>query len=349
MTLKRRIFFYSAITVLSLGILYFLFHFRVEILRILTPFFLAVIIAYLINPLVIRLENRKISKMMGIIMIYSGFTLVFVFVLLFMIPELIENARELMNTLPDMTARYQTLFKEWMKFIRTSSWPEEIKNALFTEIQNGSREVQKFILETLRNFLASFINTVMTLLDIVLAMIIAYYFIKDGETFKAWALSLAPRKWRNGIVKTGREIHGILSNFIQGQLITAVIVGVMEMIGLYLIHIKYPLVLGLIGGVANIIPYFGPILGAIPAVAIALTISPLKVLETVIVFTIIQQIDNAFISPKIIEGKLGLHPVVTILAVLVGGEFFGILGMLISVPILAILKVIFKNSLEAII
>ena len=94
--------------------------------------------------------------------------------------------------------------------------------------------------------------------------------LKDNEFFKAWILSLTPRRWRNGIIKTGREIHGILSNFIQGQLITALIVGIMEMIGLSIIRIKYPLILGIIGGIANVIPYFGPIIGGIPAVAIAL-------------------------------------------------------------------------------
>ncbi len=130
---------------------------------------------------------------------------------------------------------------------------------------------------------------------------------------------------------------------------TALIVSTMEVIGLFIIKVKYPIILGIVGGIANIIPYFGPIIGAVPAVAVALIQSPVKALWTIIVFTIVQQIDNAFISPKIIEGRLGLHPVTTILAVLAGGEFLGITGMLVAVPIVAILKVIAKRLVEAIV
>jgi predicted PurR-regulated permease PerM len=186
-------------------------------------------------------------------------------------------------------------------------------------------------------------------LDLTLSLIIAYYFIKDSKSFRDGFLSLVPRKWRNGLVNTGREINQILSNFIQGQLLTALIVGILEALGLLLINSKYPFILGLIGGIANIIPYFGPFLGCLPAVALALIESPIKALWTIVIFALVQQIDNAFISPKIIEGKLGLHPLTTILAVLIGGEFFGIIGMLVAVPIFAIIKVILKRSVEAIV
>ena len=180
-------------------------------------------------------------------------------------------------------------------------------------------------------------------------MIIAYYYIKDAELLKEGFLSLTPRKWRNFLISTGREVSLILANFIQGQLLTALIVGALESIGLILIHAKYPVVLGMIGGIFNIIPFFGPFLGAIPAVAVSLIESPMKALWTALVFTIIQQIDNSLISPKIIEGRLGLHPVTTILAVLVGGEFMGILGMLIAVPIAAIIKIIVNRTIDLIV
>lgn len=151
------------------------------------------------------------------------------------------------------------------------------------------------------------------------------------------------------MIATCREINDILSNFIQGQLLTAAIIGVMETVALFIVGVKYAPILGIIGGISNIIPYFGPFIGAIPAVAVALIDSPVKVLWTVVAFVIIQQIDNMFISPKIIEGRLGLHPVTTILAVLVGEEFFGIIGMLLAVPVTAVIKVILKRSVEAIV
>lgn len=346
---KKRVFLYIIMIVIVGLIAWFFYSSRVKIGKILTPFFMALIIAYLVHPLVIKMERKNVKRRNGIILIYLFFSLALISIILFIIPGIISNIKELIITIPTITSQYEEMFKKFMSSIQSSGWPTEIKSTLFREIQNGSGMIQERMIDGLKRVLMGFIETVTALFDLILAMIIAYYFIKDAEFFKEAVLSLTPRKWRNGIIATGREVNMILSSFIQGQLLTALIVGVLETLGLILIKAKYPLVLGLLGGVANIIPYFGPLLGAIPAVAIALIESPLKALYTALVFTAVQQIDNAFISPKIIEGKLGLHPVTTILAVLVGGEFFGILGMLVSVPIVAVLKVIIKRAVEAIV
>lgn len=346
---RRRILVYIAAALLILLLVLFIYHYREKMIQIIVPFFMAMIIAYLLHPLVIRLEKRRLPRMAGILLIYLLFSLLAGLLVVFVVPELIENTKELMNTLPEIIAKYQQDFNTLMSAVRSSNWSPDVKEAIFREIQGNSLAVQSYITELLKKSLATLVKGVEAFFDMILAMIVAYYFIKDAEFFKESTLSLTPRRWRNGIIGAGREINLILSNFIQGQLLTALIVGSMETIGLLLVRTKYPIVLGLVGGIANIIPYFGPILGAIPAIAIALIESPVKALWTTLVFVIVQQIDNAFISPKIIEGKLGLHPVTTIFAVLVGGEFFGIIGMLVSVPVLAILKVIVKRVIEAIV
>jgi predicted PurR-regulated permease PerM len=349
MTNKRKVVFYIISAIVILLIALFLYRFRVKLGKIITPFFMAMIIAYLLNPLVKKLVRKKIPRPAAILLLYLLFSLTLISIIVFIIPELINNAKELMATLPQITARYQGMFNKYVSMIQSSNWPADVKEAIFREIYNGTSMAQEYIANTMKYSLSTFFETISVFLDLVLAMIIAYYFIKDAEFFKTSVLSLTPRRWRNGMINAGREIHLILTNFIQGQLLTAIIIGTLEMIGLSLVKVKYPLILGLIGGIANIIPYFGPVIGAIPAVAVAIIDSPLKVIWVVVVFVIIQQIDNAFISPKIIEGKLGLHPVSTILAVLIGGEFFGILGMLVSVPIMAIIKVLLKRSIEAIV
>lgn len=346
---KRKILLYIAlITVIAVFII-FIYQFRVKIGKIFLPFLIALIIAYLLNPMVLKLERRKVPRALSILLFYLGFSVLISTIIVFIIPEIVDNTKDLMNTLPDITSQYQSFINNLMSTIQSSRWTPEVKSTIFREIQNGVVIAQEFIMNCLKKSLAVMIDFVTALFDVVLAMIIAYYFIKDAEFFKSSFLYIVPKKWRNGIVSTGRDINIILSNFIKGQLLTALIVGTMEWIGLSFVNVKYPLVLGIIGGLANIIPYFGPIIGAVPAIAVAIIESPIKALWTAIVFIIVQQIDNAFISPKIIEGKLGLHPVSTILAVLVGGEFFGIPGMLVSVPILAIIKIIIKRIIEAIV
>ena len=310
---------------------------------------MAMVIAYILQPIVIKLEEKKIKRSVAIILIYAIIAGVLTLLTFFVFPELINNTREFINVLPNVTMEYRENFNGMVSLIYSSKWPEDIKNAIFREINNSVQMAENILVEALKNTLSRLLKTVSTLLDLVLAMVIAYYIMKDGEYFKNVSLSLIPKKWRNGILGTCREINGVLSNFIQGQLLTALIVGTLEVIGLLLVGVKYPIILGMIGGIANIIPYFGPFIGAIPAVAVALIESPMKAIWTIIVFVVIQQLDNGFISPKIIEGRLGLHPVTTILAVLIGGEFFGIMGMLVSVPIAAMIKVIGKRAIESIV
>lgn len=346
---KKKIIFYIVLIALFTAISLFIYRYREKIGKIAAPFFMAIIIAYLLSPLVKKLEMRNIKRSTSILLIYLGMTVALVTGLIFIVPEFIRNTRELINTLPNIVQQYQGMLNSFITFIESSRWPVEVKSTIYAELQNGSDIGQAWAMQYLKRSLASLLGIARTLLDILLAMFIAYYLIKDAEKIRESFLSIVPRRWRNGLVNTGREISGILANFIQGQLLTALIISIMETIGLIIVGTKYPLVMGLFGGITNVIPYFGPFIGAIPAVAVALLQSPMKAVWTVIVFCIVQQIDNNLISPKVIEGRLGLHPIATILAVLIGGEFFGIMGMLISVPIMAILRVILRRSIEAIV
>ena len=346
---RRKIVAYIVMIVLLAAAAVFLYKYREKIGRIMTPFFLAVIIAYLLHPLVVKLEVKNIPRKTGILLIYLIFTGLLASTGIFLVPELISNTKELMRTLPEIITGYQGIFNGIISSVRTSKWSGEIKDMIFMEVQNLGAAAQDYVANILKRSLNVFVNTVTMLFDFLLALVIAYYFIKDADFFKSFIMSLAPRRWRNGIERTGKEINAILSNFIQGQLLTALIVGVLETIGLIIVGVKYSFILGVVGGLANVIPYFGPIIGAIPAVAVALIESPMKAVFTILVFAVVQQLDNTFISPKIIEGRLGLHPVTTIFAVLAGGEFFGILGMLIAVPVAAILRVLLKRTIEAIV
>lgn len=349
MSKVKKTIFYIILSLIIVGIAIFLYFYSDKILRILSPFFIAIIISYIIYPLVIRFEKKGIKRSLAIITIYLFISLLLMFFIIYIMPHVLSNAKELFNTLPNITSNYQELFNSYISKIKTSKWPPEIKNLIFTEIENGTSFVQTFASQAMKKSFSILTSSLVIIFDIVLSMILAYYFLKDIEGIKRSTLMLAPKKMRNDLISVGRELNAIITHFIQGQLLTALIVGTLETIGLFIIRVKYPFILGLLGGIANIIPYFGPVLGAIPAVAIALLQSPTKALLAALVFIIVQQIDNAFISPKIIEGKLGLHPVTTIIAVLVGGEFFGIIGMLVGVPIAAMMKVILKRVIDLVV
>lgn len=345
----KKVLAYLGLIVLLFLAVAFIVIYRGKIMKIFSPFLMAMIIAYLIHPLVIRLERKGVKRMYGILSLYALFLSGFAAVFFFVFPEVIRNGRELILSLPRIIAQYQGYIDSLFKTIQSSEWAPEMKNTLHLELQKGLEFGQVYLMGTLKKGMNATLAGLSVFLDFILALIISYYYIKDAGFFSETLLSVTPRRWRNALISTGRDINDILSSFIQGQLLTALIVGIMETVGLMIVHVKFPLVLGLVGGLANIIPYFGPFLGAIPAVALALIDSPWRALSAIMVFIIVQQIDNAFISPKIIEGRLGLHPVTTILAVLVGGEFAGILGMIISVPITAVMKAIIMRAVNAIV
>jgi len=327
-------------------LVFFLYNYRKAILRVLNPVFFAFIITYLVKPLVKKLQNKKIPCSISIILVYSFFILSIGAIIIYIIPGLIESTKDLISTIPDIVSNYQDIFNNILSNIQRSNWSPDIKNAILKEINESASIIEDFAINSLKVFTSHLISSLRIFIDFALGFVIAFYFIKDTDYFKSILVSLIPKRWRKYALQTGGDINLIISSFIQGQLLTAIIVGILEFVGLFIIKVKYSMVLGIIGGIFEIIPYFGPIIGAVPAVAIALLDSPAKAVWTVLLFIVVQQIENALISPKIMQSKVGLHPVATLIAVLAGGEFLGILGMIIAVPLVAIVKAVFKRTVE---
>ncbi len=339
---------YAVIALLAAAVIVFVYFNRVRLGRIVSPFFIAVIIAYIVNPFTERLQRRKVHKTTAILLVYAFFTGLIVSVVYFLVPEMAKNAADLANTLPEIANRYQSVINGFISSIKNSGWSNDVKTLVLSEIGSITSMIQNTAAGVLDRVMSSIGGIVTFLFDFSLALVVAYYFIKDKEFFKSAAMSLTPKKYRGIVEKVGKDINQVLTSFLYGQLIAALAVGVLESVGLLIAGVKYPLILGMFGGFANIIPYFGPYIGAIPAVALSLIESPVKAIWTVLIFVIVQQIDNSFISPKVIEHRLGLHPITTLAAVLVGQHFFGLVGMFASVPVVAIIKVVFRRVVDTV-
>lgn len=327
----------------------FLMNNRAKVMNICIPFIIGITIMYLIKPVLVKLKKIKIPSKYGILSIYAMFLVVLVCLVVFVLPRFADNTKELIIKMPEITTGYQSKFYKFINGLKIDAWPKEIKDLAVDKIRIESKNVQEFLINALKNILKSILRIMTKFFDLVLGMIIAYYLIVDEKVFKNMILMLVPKRYRNDVRIVGRNISNIVASFVRGQLLTAVIIGVLITIGLLVLKIDYALPLGLIAGISNIIPYFGPIIGAIPSVLVALLVSPVKVMWVLALMIFIQQIDNIVISPKVIEDKLGLHPVTTILSVLVGGEFFGVFGMLFGVLVVAILKVICNRVVEKIV
>lgn len=343
MSINKKAFLYGFVAVLLIAAAVFIYIFRRQFARIASPFIMAVIISYVVSPFAKKLEEKGISRGIGIIIIYLVLLFIIFGWVIFIIPQIIENTRDLIETLPDIVARIQGFFDKVISNIKASKFSDDMKLNILNQINTSSRNIQEFISQTLNSSIQTISKMFDFIFDFTLALVIAYYFIKDSDFFSKIFYYIVPRKLKKFFMLLGSDINNILHNFIKGQLLTALIVAILQTGILIAAKTKYPVVLGLFSGLCNTIPYFGPIIGTIPSAAVALIDSPLKALWVVAGFTIVQQIDNSFISPKIIEGRLGIHPVTTIIAVLAGTQFFGVAGIFFAVPAAAIIKVAFKR------
>ncbi len=183
------------------------------------------------------------------------------------------------------------------------------------------------------------------LFSLIIAPIISFYILKDLNYLEDNLWSLISEENREGVERLLSRINKSIFGFFKGQLTVSLIVGLMGTITLYLLGVRFYLIIGILFGVFNLIPYFGPIIGSLPGIIIA-SFSSLKLgVIVAIAFFIIQQVESSIIAPKIMGDRVGLHPTIIIFALLAGGELLGIVGMLIAIPIAAVFKEVFGLSI----
>jgi sporulation integral membrane protein YtvI len=309
---------------------YFFYHVRV----ILLPFILAILLAYLINPLVEELIDRGQPRIGALIFIFGLFITIFSFILITFLPAIIDELDVLAHRLPDYAMRLESLIdKVNIKYQRI-----DLPDTVTTILDKSINRLEENTLEFIQKTSGVLLGLLSRMFSLIMAPILAFYLLKDLEVIKEFLWSLIPKRRKKGIKVLLGRVDRSLFGFFKGQLLVSLLVAILSTIGLYLLNIKFYLIIGIIVGIFNIVPYFGPILGALPAVIIASFSSSKLVLMVVLLFFAIQQIEGGVIAPKIMGEEVGLHPIVIIFSLLAGGELLGIIGMLIAVPIAAIIK-----------
>ena len=357
--------FYIVLTATALYILYAIignigsileaiFSFLGNILSILSPFIIALVIAYLLHPMVKWLElnlfkqvkikpqyKRTFSVLLTYLLIVGGFIL-FIYSTYVMIGGQITNnvnVNNMIEAIMKYSQRYNDIFQSALAQLETSGLSTDVK------------EQFKSLIERMNGLMGSAINAAFdsikqlgsNLINILLGAIIAFYVLKDLEYFKKLTNDCFNVVFRKNSYKNTKlffhDVDSVVSKFIRGQLLDAIIVGILCSIGLWIIGLDFPVLIGMTAGISNVIPYFGPIIGSIPAIIVGLLSgSPIKALFAVLVLLLVQQIDGAIISPKVVGESVGLHPVFVILSITIGGAYFGLLGMLLAVPAAGIIK-----------
>jgi len=337
---KSRWFVAFAYTLFGLVILFMFQQIRPTILAIysflkavLTPFVVALIISYVLNPIVRLLNDRGVPRTVAVLLIYAVFVTSVVVAVMNMIPIFLKQLRELNEHLPELTMRAQGWFAGLNdNRIVPHSVREGINDALLRFEENITEAISKFlngIGETLNMLFMAFI-----------VPFLAFYILKDYRLIEKTVLAIVPRAHRKNVIQLVIDIDTALGNYVRGQFIVCLLVGLLSYIGYWLIGVPYPLLLASLVAVFNIIPYLGPYFGAAPAIIVASTVSLKMVLLVVLVNMIVQTLEGNVISPQVVGKTLHMHPLSIIFVLLIGGELAGIVGLILAVPFFAVLKVI---------
>jgi len=303
---------------------------------VLAPFIIAMIISYVLNPVVTLLAGRRVPRSVAVLLIYAVFAAAVTVILLNAIPMIAEQVEQLNRHAPELTMRAQNLMDQLNNH---SFLPESVRNAINKSLIDLEKRMAEAAL--------SFMNNIGSMLNAVFVAFIipflAFYILKDLDAFERAIINYVPRSRRQGLIRLFKDIDEALGNYIRGQFIVCAIVGLLAYTGYWLIGLPYPLLLATFVAVTNVIPYLGPFIGAAPALLVASTVSLKMVLFTVLVNTLCQIIEGNVISPQVVGRSLHMHPLTIIFALLVGGEIAGLIGMILAVPAFAAAKVVLQH------
>jgi len=300
---------------------------------VLTPFVIAMIIAYVLNPIVNMLNRRKMPRTIAVLLIYSVFVTSLIVIFINVSPVFMNQLRELNEHLPDLNMKAQSFMNG---IYDNKNVPETIRRG----VQQSLEQLEVKLSHILSIDVEEITATINVLFVAFIVPFLAFYMMKDYKIIEKTVLTLVPKSYRRGTIRLIINIDQALGNYVRGQFLVCLLIGLMAYIGYWLIGLPYPLLLASLVSLFNIIPYLGPFFGLVPALVVASTVSWRMMLFVVIINLIVQMLEGNVIGPQIVGKTLHLHPLLIIFALLVGGEVGGIVGMILAVPILAVLKVI---------
>lgn len=320
--------------------------------RVLSEFVVSMIIAlflaYIINPAVDFFQRKwRIPRWGGVLVVYFLVILVLVLLAVNVVPRTTEEFSRLISNLPEIFNRLRSSLEHYSNEIGKAigRTPEEPTLKIIDLEKQISQIIENFQEKNLSSAGTLFSNMSQIfakMINVVMVPILTFFFVVDNREVKKNMLRVVPEKYREDVVLLGREINRVMNDFVRGRMIMALFVGVATMIMLLLFRVEFAVVIGFVTMIADIIPYIGPFLGLLPAVVFAFMSSPLKALWVLLLFVLIQWVENNIVAPKVLSTTVGLHPAVVFVTIILAGRIWGVLGMILAVPLVAIGLIVVK-------
>ena len=317
--------------ILVLFTLFFIFQLR----HIIFIVFISVILALIANPAIDNMQKRKIPRVAGALALFLTAFTVMGLLAYIVAPPLAKEVSQLTSQFP--------VYLEQVDFNSSVVQDQSFTYLDSEPFQNILIEAGNFLKNVTSNFVSVILGLLGGLLSAILILVISFYFIVEERGIEKFVENVIPHNFRPRALKIIRKTESKLGKWFVGQMFLGLIVGLLSFIGLSILGVPYALVLAIIAGTMELIPYIGPTLASIPAILIAFTVSPLLAVLTLLLYFLIQQFENYLIVPKVMEKSVGLHPVIIIIAMLVGGQLAGILGIILAIPVTTIISIILED------
>ncbi|MDY3919944.1 MAG: AI-2E family transporter [Candidatus Limivivens sp.] len=330
-----------------------------SVFNVLMPFIIGALLAFILKPAVRRItillekwgkiKKRGLRKGLALAITYALF-LGFIIVAIFgIVPQLIDSLTDLINLIPASLNYIYDLF---------DLLEERFPNLDIEALEQAINDTIPSLLNSIKDFVANLVPAIYNIsvyivnwiVNLVIAIIVSIYILTDQKllknSLKAIIYAFVPEKRIPTLVEILKECNQLFSSYIIGKAIDSLIIGILCFILMNIFRFPYAMLISVIVGITNMIPYFGPFIGAVPGTLILLMISPLKALGFVALILVLQQFDGLILGPKILGDSTGLRPLWIIIAITVGGSFAGILGMFLGVPVVAVFRYLVNRLLR---
>ena len=309
-----------------------------ELLIVISPVFIGLIIAWLLDPIVNFLQNKKIPRILSCILVYLVFLGLIVILLVVMMPSFITQIKDFVNTIPSILNDLKTFITNMVNSFSGDIDLSYVKKQLFSSLNSLGNNLTQNIPNMLVSIATKVVSGGMFL---ILGLMVGFYMLYDFNKVNAAINKLLPHSWQNNFKELSDRINNSLRGYVTGVLSIMFLVFITQSIGLSIAGLESPLVFALFCALTDVIPYFGPYIGAIPAVIVGFTISPWVGIGCIISIVVVQLLENNFYQPLIMGHAMKLHPVTIMIGLLIFQHFFGIIGMIVATPVIATLKIIF--------
>ena len=302
---------------------------------ILVLLFFAIIIASAIDLPARRLDKLKIPRIISVLLIYLVCIGLLIGLLVLFVPSLTQEIEAFSTEFPEYANK---LYQKFQKLQDSSLYQK-----LVDEIQGTLNSLKEDLRGSVSNILTKTLRIFGGLFSVIIVIVISFYLAVQKGSIQNMLRGVTPKEHETYVLNLWQRAQKKMGQWLQGQLFLAIVIGVLVYVGLSLLGIRFALLLAIIAGILELVPYIGPVLSAIPAVIFAFFQAPILALWVLILYIVVQQLENYLLVPVIMKKVVGLNPVVVIIALLIGGKLLGILGIILAVPAAAVLAEFFKD------